>query len=311
MKLSYEGAMLARLGMPARERVADILLKALFQHGGVIKEFGAGQEIVNELADKCGLNEIQRKSFLETVYRKENRKKKSFLWHRLLFRAADALAKESLVTRPMETARLTDRREWMLTERGFDKAMRLCDIPAERKGELPIKSYEVEKIVKKLFNSPAAQNYNPFDTSKKIVKTTKETVLRMRGFRQAVIKAYGFRCAVCQLQIKTPDALSWEVQAAHIVPNHSRGRDDICNGIALCHLHHWAFDVGWFTVLDDYKIQVSPKIHDVPTGHGKLGDYGFFPAISSGRVKISLPEQDGFQPHPNAMCWHRQNIFHR
>ncbi len=38
------------------------------------------------------------------------------------------------------------------------------------------------------------------------------------------------------------------------------GKDDIWNGIALCHLHHWAFDVGWFALLNDYNIQLSTKL---------------------------------------------------
>jgi hypothetical protein len=32
------------------------------------------------------LNQEQRTAYLETIYKKENRVKKSFLWHRLLFR---------------------------------------------------------------------------------------------------------------------------------------------------------------------------------------------------------------------------------
>src|SRR5205085_12336147 len=125
---SYEGTMLKQLAMPTRQQVEQALLRALLRHGGVVKEFGAGQEIVNELADECGLNELQRSAFLETVYRKQNRLKKSKLWHRLLFRAADFLAKENLVTRPTQTARLTNRREWMLTEKGFDQSLALCNI---------------------------------------------------------------------------------------------------------------------------------------------------------------------------------------
>jgi len=91
--MSYEGKMLKELNMPLRKEVEQALLKALFRHNGVIKEFGSGEEIVDEIADDFKLNEEQRTTFLETVYRKENRVKKSLLWHRLLFRAADSLSK--------------------------------------------------------------------------------------------------------------------------------------------------------------------------------------------------------------------------
>ncbi len=302
--------MLKQLAMPTRQQVGEALLRALLKHGGVVKEFGAGQEIVIELADECELNDLQRSAFLETIYRKENRLKKSNLWHRLLFRAADSLAKENLVTRPTQTVRLTNKREWMLTEKGLDQALALCNIPAAEKDDLSTKSYEVQKIVKKLLEASTPNNYDPFDRKKTSKSITRESVLRTRGFRQAVIEAYSHRCAVCGLKVKSPDLITWEVQAAHIVPNGLLGRDDVCNGVALCHLHHWAFDVGWFTLMDDYKLQVSPKIHSLPAGVGKIGDYELFGALAAKRTKISLPDKHAIYPHRNAIGWHRQNVFH-
>ncbi len=75
--MSYEGNMLEDLKMPSRKEVENALLKSLFKHNGVIKEFGAGEEIVEEIADDFGLNEQQKNAYLETIYRKENRVKKS------------------------------------------------------------------------------------------------------------------------------------------------------------------------------------------------------------------------------------------
>jgi hypothetical protein len=307
--MSYEAAMLKQLAMPTRQQVEQALLRALLKHGGAVREFGAGQ-VVTELADECALNQLQRSAFLETIYRKENRSKKANLWHRLLFRAADSLARENLVTRPTQTVRLTSRREWMLTEKGLDQALTLCNIPTVKKDDLPTKSYEVQRIVKKLLEASISDDYNPFDTKKTLRSITRESVLRTRGFRQAVIEAYCHRCAVCGLKVKSPDSITWEVQAAHIVPNGLLGRDDLCNGVAFCHLHHWAFDVGWFTIMDDYKLQVSPKIHSVPAGFGKIGDYQVFGELAAKRTKISLPDKRAIYPHRNAISWHRQNVFH-
>lgn len=309
--MSYEGKMLEQLAMPTRKQVEQALLRALLKHGGVIREFGSGQEIVDEIADDFGLNEHQRSAFLQTVYRKEHRVKKSLLWHRLLFRAADSLAKANLVSRPTRTHQLTRRKEWMLTENGFDEALKFSNIPTARKTFLPTKSYEVQKIVKKLSESPRPENYNPFDEEKKVTKATRESALRTRGFRQAVIEVYSCKCAVCGLKINSPDSLSWEVEAAHIVPHRSLGRDDIWNGIALCHLHHWAFDVGWFTLLDDYMIKVSPEVHSLPSDFGRLGDYEFVRVLSNESTRILLPKRSEIHPHQNAIRWHRQNIFHQ
>jgi hypothetical protein len=71
--MSYESRMLEQLAMPTRTEVGRALLRTLLKHGGVVKEFGSGQEVVDEIADEFRLNQAQRIAALETVYRKENR----------------------------------------------------------------------------------------------------------------------------------------------------------------------------------------------------------------------------------------------
>ena len=308
--MSYERKILEGLQMPTQKEVERALLRSLFSNNGTIKEFGAGEKIVEEIADDFGLNEEQRTAYLETVYRKENRAKKSYLWHRLLFRAADSLAKENLVSRPTQTILLTNKKEWMLTEEGYNQALQLLHIPVAQKEVLPIKSYEVEKIAKKMQKQERPENYDPFE-AKRVVKTTQESKLRSRAFRQAVKEAYNFKCAVCGMKIYAPDSLQWEVEAAHIVPHHANGKDDIWNGIALCRLHHWAFDVGWFTLEDNFKILASGKIECLPAELGKLGSYDFLGQLVKENFMISLPEEKETHPHPNAIRWHRENIFHQ
>src|SRR5881296_3213102 len=161
--MSYESRMLADLAMPSRGKIQRALLRTLLKHGGVVKEFAAGEEVVAELADQFQLNSAQRTAALETVYRKENRLKKTLLWHRLLFRSADALASDGLVSRPTQTFRLTGKREWMLTERGFDQALHVSDLPATKKESLPVKSYEVQRVVNKLVTASRPRDYQPFD----------------------------------------------------------------------------------------------------------------------------------------------------
>lgn len=222
--MSYEGKMLQELKMSVRKEVEEALLFALFRRSGVITEFASGEEIVNEIGDDFSLNEEQRTVELERIYRKENRIVKTPLWHRLLYRAADALAKEKFVSRPSQTLKLTNKREWMLTEKGFDKVLGLSNIPTTQKEFLPTKSYEVQKVVKMLNEIQRPKDYNPFDKKKKVVNTGGETTLRTRGFRQAVIEAYDCKCAVCGLKLYSPDTLFWEEEAAHIVPHRAKGR---------------------------------------------------------------------------------------
>lgn len=310
MSTSYERKMLEELKMPIQKDVERALLKMLVNNHGVIKEFGAGEKIVDELADEFGLNEKQRAANLETIYTKENRVKKSNLWHRLLFRAADSLAKEKLLSRPTQTIVLTNKREWMLTENGYNQALEIMGVPIEQKEVLPIRSFEVQKIVSRMRKQERPEHYSPFE-NKRTVNTTQKTRLRSRAFKQAVREAYNFKCAVCGLKIYSPNALLWEVEAAHIVPHSANGKDDILNGLALCHLHHWAFDVGWFTIEDNYKVLVSRKTKDLPADFGKLGNYDLMRQLSKENLLISLPREHDIYPHPAAIQWHRENIFWR
>ena len=307
--ISYEGKMLEDFAMPTREKVEQALLTTLFKHNGVIKEFASGEEIVNEIADKFNLNENQRTVVLERIYRKENRIVKTPLWHRLLYRAADSLAKEKLVSRPTSTILLTNKKEWMLTENGFDEALKLLNISKTQKEFLPTKSFEVQKIVNKLIETPRPENYNPFD-KKKVAKVTRESAIRTRGFRQAVIEAYDYKCAFCGMKIQTPDSLLWEVEAAHIVPHRERGKDDILNGLSLCRLHHWAFDAGWFTLENDFTILVSSQVNSLPSDFGRMGDYDFIRIYYNKNFKMLLPKRKEIYPHKNAISWHHENKFY-
>jgi hypothetical protein len=56
--------MLADLAMPSRGNVQRALLRMLLRHGGVVKEFAVGEEVVGELADQFQLNSAQRTAAL-------------------------------------------------------------------------------------------------------------------------------------------------------------------------------------------------------------------------------------------------------
>ena len=63
--------------------------------------------------------------------------------------------------------------------------------------------------------------------------------LREIDFRDRVLTAYGQRCAMCSLQLRLLDG-------AHILPAaHPASTDSTNNGVALCALHHRAFDRPW------------------------------------------------------------------
>lgn len=309
--MSYEGKMREEFKMPSNEEIERALLVSLFNHNGTIKEFATGEEIVNEIANYFHLNENQRTAVLERMYRKENRIVKSPLWHRLLYRAANSLSNKKLVSNPSTTYNLTSKKEWMLTENGYDIALKLLHIPKDQKEILSIRSYEVQKVINSLIKAPRPANYQPIEKEKNYTTVTKEISIRKRGFRQAVIEAYDFKCAVCGFRINSPQRIIWEVEAAHIVPHSSKGKDDILNGLSLCHLHHWAFDVGWFSLFDDYTITVSPEADNLRDEFGKIGNYEFIKSLTQSILKIFLPSHKNNYPHLNSIKWHRENIFNK
>lgn len=74
------------------------------------------------------------------------------------------------------------------------------------------------------------------------------------NLRPAVLHAYRYKCAVCNCDLKLVDA-------AHIVPvTHPSSRDDVTNGLALCRLHHGAFDNALLGVQSSYKIVINPNM---------------------------------------------------
>ncbi|KUG53617.1 hypothetical protein AVL62_02215 [Serinicoccus chungangensis] len=92
-------------------------------------------------------------------------------------------------------------------------------------------------------------------------------------FRAHVLRAYERRCAVCALRhVELLDA-------AHIVPDaHELGVPAIHNGMAMCKLHHAAYDANLLGVTPERRIEIPPRIMtevDGPTlKYGLQGRHG-------------------------------------
>ena len=79
--------------------------------------------------------------------------------------------------------------------------------------------------------------------------------LHQVAFRERVIRAYAERCALCRLRHQEL------LDAAHITPDSdAEGEPVVSNGVALCKLHHAAFDRFFFAIRPDYVIEVRPSI---------------------------------------------------
>jgi len=79
--------------------------------------------------------------------------------------------------------------------------------------------------------------------------------LHQRGFRERVLSAYKEQCALCRLHHREL------LDAAHIIPDNEPGGDPtVRNGIALCKLHHAAFDNFFFGIRPDFVVEVRRDV---------------------------------------------------
>lgn len=79
--------------------------------------------------------------------------------------------------------------------------------------------------------------------------------LHQAAFRERVLRAYAQRCALCRLRHQEL------LDAAHITPDSdAEGEPVVSNGVALCKLHHAAFDRFFFAIRPDYVIEVKPSL---------------------------------------------------
>ena len=112
--------------------------------------------------------------------------------------------------------------------------------------------------------------------------------LHQRAFRERVLAAYHEQCALCRLRHREL------LEAAHIVPDSETGGEPIVqNGIALCALHHAAFDRLIIGIRPDYRVEVRAAVLREKDGpmlrHGLQGIHG---------SRIVLPRNP--QAHPRA-----------
>lgn len=120
-------------------------------------------------------------------------------------------------------------------------------------------------------------------------------------FRREVIRAYEHRCAICDYDIRLDNNLMG-LEAAHIQWHAYDGPDEVSNGLALCILHHKAFDLGGISLLDDLRLVVSNDLH----GQNRAFDLWF---LDHRGKPIRTPRHDDQRPDPLFLRWHREQVF--
>jgi putative restriction endonuclease len=75
-------------------------------------------------------------------------------------------------------------------------------------------------------------------------------------FRDSILKAYEYQCAVCGFGVRLKNKVL-ALEAAHIMWHQAGGPDIEINGLALCATHHKLFDLGAFTIGEELNMLVS------------------------------------------------------
>ena len=110
--------------------------------------------------------------------------------------------------------------------------------------------------------------------------------LHQHSFRKRVLMAYHERCAICRLHHAEL------LEAAHIVSDkHPLGEPIIPNGLALCKLHHAAFERNILGISPDYVIDIRRDI--LEEIDGPMLKYGL--QQIRGQV-IQTPRVNDFKP---------------
>ena len=124
---------------------------------------------------------------------------------------------------------------------------------------------------------------------------------RSQKFREDVLLAYEYRCAMCGYEGRLGrDVVGLE--AAHVRWWALDGPDQLENGLALCNMHHLLLDRGVLGVSQDRRVAVSRHF----TGH----------TSAASAVVLSLAGREIGEPQPGLplvderhLDWHREQVF--
>jgi putative restriction endonuclease len=115
--------------------------------------------------------------------------------------------------------------------------------------------------------------------------------LRDHSFKNRILTAYNYRCAFCDIQLNL-------IEAAHIIPvSYETSTDETRNGIALCTLHHKAYDNSLVTFNERYQIVSSEqKIENLRQINRDGGIQRF---VNDLKPVIGVPPENRDRPHVN------------
>jgi putative restriction endonuclease len=117
--------------------------------------------------------------------------------------------------------------------------------------------------------------------------------LHQRRFSELVINAYGEQCAVCRLRHRPL------LDAAHIIEDRDeRGVAEVPNGLALCGVHHDAYDAYILDINPDYRIEIRKDV--LEEFDGPMLKHGL--QEMNGHI-IHVPRSEQLRPNREYLQW--------
>lgn len=144
----------------------------------------------------------------------------------------------------------------------------------------------------RLFSTGSPDQMLAADVRRRYVTRVALQRVHQRAFRERILHAYREQCTVCRFRHREL------LDAAHVLPDgHPRGEPVVPNGLALCSLHHAAFDRHLLGIRPDLTVELRVDIlreKDGPTlQHGLLRFQG---------TKITIPRRADSRPNPEFLA---------
>ena len=120
------------------------------------------------------------------------------------------------------------------------------------------------------------------------------------AFRRDVLRVYRGRCAICGYDGRL-DHVSVGLDAAHVKARHRGGPDSVSNGLALCSLHHRAYDRGALAISDRRCVLVSEELQ----GGGVVDDL----LVKYANHPLAKPLSRHPEIELEYAAWHLERVF--
>ncbi|HUP49741.1 MAG TPA: HNH endonuclease [Thermoanaerobaculia bacterium] len=137
---------------------------------------------------------------------------------------------------------------------GWDESERrfLVDLSEQKPGQAVSPAPGTRQLALPVLPTPSSPS-EIGELARRYAVATVQRRLHEARFRNAILEAYRERCAVCGLRIR---AL---LDAAHLVPLADPPAPEIVvrEGVALCAIHHRAFEAGILTWNDNYVVRIE------------------------------------------------------